>query len=90
MSPIGDHTDHVIFIKKITGHQYIISRRGRDEMRTGSKTKIIFITPARFADTITRVELRGASWKLRIKFYPMANVTEQVIMIIKTITELIT
>ena len=35
----------------------------------------VLVTPPGFADIITRIELRGASWKL-LKFYPMANVTE--------------
>ena len=39
----------------------------------------VLATPPRFADRISRVELHGASWKLRIKFYPITNVTEQVI-----------
>ena len=39
----------------------------------------VLATPPRFADIISRVELHGASWKLRIKFYPMTNVTGQVI-----------
>ena len=37
----------------------------------------------RFADIITRVELRGASWKLRLKFYPIPS-RASFFMIIKT------
>ena len=44
-SPVGNHTDHVIFMGDHTGHQYIIPRRGRDKIRTGSKMKMILLTP---------------------------------------------
>ena len=34
----------------------------------------VLVTALRFAEVTVRAELRGASWKLKIKFYPLANV----------------
>ena len=43
----GDHTDFVIFMNNHSDHQYIIPRRGRDDIHTGSKMKLIFINSRR-------------------------------------------
>ena len=79
MPPVGDHTDHVIFMNNHTGHQYIIPRRGRDEIRTGSKMKMIFINPSTICRHNNESRTAWCQLELRIKFYPMANVTEQVV-----------